>query len=326
MALRGTGPAVVFQPKPRPNVLLLSVDTLRADYLGAYGARVKTPTIDRLAKSGILFDRAVSHVPITLPSHASIFTGAYPIAHGVRDNGAFRLAEEKVSLAETFGAAGYRTAAFVGSFALDSRFGLDQGFELYDDFYGDTGGFNDFSISERVADDVLKPALAWLSEQNDSSWFAFVHLYDPHAPYVAPVTFRQAHPEDPYAAEVAYIDDALGRFLEALRERGLLDNTLIVFTSDHGEGLGEHGEKTHAMFAYDSTLHVPLILKWEGVLPESRRVPSRVRLIDVAPTVLEMAGLDTFEGNQGGVAPSVDSGTVPGERIARATSKHLRST
>lgn len=297
--LPGRGPEVDFQPKASPNVLLISVDTLRADYLGAYGARVATPSIDHLAQKGTLFDIAVSHVPITLPSHASLFTGTYPIAHGVRDNGAFRLAEENQTLAEAFEAAGYRSAAFVGSFALDSRFGLGQGFELYNDYYGDTGGFNDFSISERVADDVLEPALAWLSELGDSSWFAFVHLYDPHAPYVAPVAFRQAYPDDAYAAEVAYADDALGRFLDALRDRHLLENTLILFTSDHGEGLGEHGEKTHGMFAYDSTLRVPLIFVWEGVLPEARRVLSRVRLIDVAPTVLELAGLDAVEGHQG---------------------------
>jgi arylsulfatase A-like enzyme/Flp pilus assembly protein TadD len=275
------------------------VDTLRADYLAPYGGAVETPFADALAAEGIVFERTVSHVPITLPSHASIFTGRYPLAHGVRDNGSYRLAESETTLAEAFTSAGYRSAAFVGSFALDSRFGLDQGFELYDDFYGDTSPFDDFAISERSADDVLAPALAWIREAQATRWFVFLHLYDPHAPYVAPPAFRERHPGDAYGGEVAYVDDALGRFVKELRELGVMDNTLVILTSDHGESLGEHGEKTHGMFAYESTMHVPLIMSWNGVLPEGVRVQARVRLVDVAPTLMELVGLPSPPGQQG---------------------------
>lgn len=282
-----------------PNVLFISVDTLRADHLGAYGARIATPHIDRLASEGVLFERAVSHVPITLPSHTTMLTGTYPIDNGVRDNGSFRLEEDKETLAELFRRAGYHTGAFVGSFALDSRFGLDQGFEVYDDYYGDSSAFNDFSISERPADAVVAPALEWIEGLRDGRWFAFVHLYDPHSPYSPPAPFRETHRDDLYSGEIAYVDDVLGRFLQELEDRGSMKNTLVVFTSDHGEGLGEHGEKTHGMFAYDATLHVPLIFRWKGVLPEGRRVPTRVRLIDIASTVVEMTGVTGSSSNQG---------------------------
>ncbi len=287
-----------LRPKPSPNVLLVSIDTLRADYLGAYGASVPTPAIDALANGGVVFERAVAQVPITLPSHASLFTAAYPFGHGVRDNGSFRLAAEKRTLTETFRAAGYRTAAFVGSFAIDSRFGLDQGFELYDDFYGDTSALEDFAISERRAADVLAPALDWLSRTGEAPWFAFVHLYDVHAPYDPPAPFRERFASDLYRGEVAYVDEALAGFLEKLRSRGRLENTIVVVTSDHGEGLGEHGERTHGMFAYETTLRVPLIFSWEGVLAP-RRVASRVRLLDVAPTLLALARLDLLPASQG---------------------------
>jgi arylsulfatase A-like enzyme/Tfp pilus assembly protein PilF len=287
--------------KPSPNVLLISIDTLRADHLGAYGASVRTPGLDALAKAGVVFERAVAQVPITLPSHASLFTATYPFTHGVRDNGSFRLPAETRTLTETFRAAGYRTGAFVGSFALDSRFGLDQGFELYDDFYGDRSALEDFAISERRAAEVLAPALEWLSRPpppEDAPWFAFVHLYDVHAPYDPPSPFRERFASDPYRGEVASVDEALAGFFEDLRSRGELENTLVVVTSDHGEGLGEHGERTHGMFAYETTLRVPLIVSWEGVL-SPRRVASRVRLLDVAPTLLALAGLDPLPASHG---------------------------
>jgi arylsulfatase A-like enzyme/predicted Zn-dependent protease len=311
---RGGGGATMPTGLAPPDVLFISIDTLRADHLGAYGARVPTPHIDRLASEGVLFERAVSHVPITLPSHTTMLTGTYPIYNGVRDNGSFRLDTDKETLAELFRVAGYHTGAFVGSFALDSRFGLDQGFEVYDDYYGDSSAINDFSISERPADAVVKPALEWIAGLSDERWFAFVHLYDPHAPYSPPSPFRETHGDDLYSGEVAYVDDVLGRFLGELEERGSMKNTLVVLTSDHGEGLGEHGEKTHGMFAYDATLHVPLIFRWKGVLPQGRRVPSRVRLIDIASTLVEMTGVSGSASNQGeslvplifGDAPAAD--------------------
>jgi arylsulfatase A-like enzyme/Flp pilus assembly protein TadD len=278
-------------------VLLISIDTLRADHLGAYGGKVETTNIDRLGAEGVVFERAVSQVPITLPSHASILTGTYPFSHQVHDNGSYRLAAEKESLAERLREHGYRTGAFVGSFALDSRFGLDQGFDVYDDLYGEAGGLIEFGISERPANAVLEPALSWILESRARKWFAFVHLYDPHAPYAPPDEYR-SRAANPYDGEILYVDDALGDFLGRLREAGALENTLIVLTADHGEGLGEHGEKTHGMFAYESTLHVPLILSWPGALPPGR-VKSRVRLIDVAPTVVEVTGAGSLEGYSG---------------------------
>ncbi len=287
-----------FAPRPSPNVLLVSIDTLRADHLGCYGAKAKTPTIDGLAADGVLFERAVSHVPLTLPSHASLLTGIYPIAHGIRDNGAFRLAPVHRTLASLFHDRGYRTGAFVGSFPLDSRFGLDQGFDVYDDVNGE-GAFYDIKIAERPADEVLKPAAAWIEKTAGDPYFAFVHLYDPHSPYEPPPPFAERFGSDPYTGEIAYVDDALGRFLSRLRASGRMDNTVVVITSDHGEGLGEHGEKTHGMFAYDSTLHVPLIFHWKDSLPRGLRVSARVRLIDVAPTLAMLAGLPAFPGFQG---------------------------
>jgi arylsulfatase A-like enzyme/predicted Zn-dependent protease len=287
-----------FDPRPSPNVLLVSIDTLRADHLGSYGAKTKTPTLDALAAEGVLFERAVSHVPLTLPSHASLFTGTYPIAHGIRDNGAFRLAATHRTLASLFRERGYRTGAFVASFPLDSRFGLDQGFEIYDDVYGE-GSWYDIKIAERPADEVLKPAAAWIEETAEKPYFAFVHLYDPHSPYEPPAPFAARFAGDPYTGEVAYVDDALGRFFERLTAAGRMDNTIVVVTADHGEGLGEHGEKTHGMFAYESTLRVPLIFRWKDALPHGLRIPARVRIVDVAPTLVSLAGLPTFSGFQG---------------------------
>src|SRR5262245_47272891 len=199
----GPGRALHFAPKPSPNVLLVTIDTLRADHLGCYGAKTKTPTLDALAAEGVLFEKALSHVPLTLPSHASLFTGTYPIAHGIRDNGAFRLAETHRTLASLFRERGYRTGAFVASFPLDSRFGLDQGFEVYDDVYGE-GSWYDIKIAERPADEVLKPAAAWIEGAEGRPFFAFVHLYDPHSPYEPPAPFSTRFASDLYTGEVAY--------------------------------------------------------------------------------------------------------------------------
>lgn len=284
---------------PQPNVLLVSVDTLRADHLGAYGSKTPTPVIDALAREGVLFEKAVSQVPVTLPSHTCLLTGTYPVFNGVRDNGSFRLDATHETLAEAFRRAGYHTGAFVGSFALDSRFGLDRGFDVYDDYYGDTSEYNDFAISERPAESVLRSAMKWLGTARDKPWFAFVHLYDPHAPYAPPPPFREQFRSDLYRGEIAYVDRALGAFLEELRRMAPQEQTLIVLVSDHGEGLGEHGEKTHGMFAYDATLHVPLIMSWKGVLSPGVRVASRVRSIDVAPTLLALASLPPLAAQQG---------------------------
>ncbi len=285
------GTDVIRAPSARPNIVFISIDTLRADHIGAYGdARASTPTLDALAAQGVLFEKAVSHVPMTLPSHASMFTSLTPPRHGVRDNGTFVLGQRHETLAEVLGASGYRTGAFVGAFVLDAQFGLDQGFERYDDDVEGT------AENDRGADEVLDATRHWIDEAaDDVPWFAFVHLFDPHAPYEPPGAFAERFASDPYAGEIAYVDDALGRFLRELP----LDNTLVVVTSDHGEGLGEHKERTHGMFGYESTLHVPLLFHWRAGLPGGRRVPSRVRHVDVAPTILELVGIEppaTFDG------------------------------
>lgn len=273
------------------NLLLVTIDTLRPDRLGCYGSAAGlTPRLDRLASGGVVFEDVLAHVPLTLPSHASLFTAKFPTHHGVHDNGTFRLAEGNETLAVRLHRAGYETAAFVGAFVLDARFGLDRGFDLYDDYYGEKRSFESFTELERPAEKVLAPAERWLDRERSSPWFVWVHLYDPHAPYEAPEPFRSAHRDDPYGAEVAHVDDALGRFLDRLRERGLLDHTLIAVVGDHGESLGEHGESTHGTFAYNATLSVPWILWARGI--EAGRFDERVRLVDAVPTILDLLGAE----------------------------------
>jgi arylsulfatase A-like enzyme/Flp pilus assembly protein TadD len=266
------------------NVLLVTIDTLRFDKVGAYGGGSLTPVIDALAGSGVRFAHAYAHAPLTLPSHASILTGLSPLGHGVHNNGTFRLDASIETLATRLEAGGYRTGAFVGAFVLDSRFGLARGFDEYDDRYGEERGLLNFGFVERTADRVLAPALAWI-EQQPSPWFAWVHLFDPHAPYAAP----ERVVDEAYDNEVAYTDRALGRFLDRLRAAGRLERTLIVLTADHGESLGDHGETTHGLFAYDATLRVPLVFQAPTLAPAVVPAP-RVSHADILPTVLELLG------------------------------------
>jgi arylsulfatase A-like enzyme/Flp pilus assembly protein TadD len=274
------------------NLLFITIDTLRPDRIGAYGSTAGlTPHLDRLAEEGIVFENVLAHVPVTLPSHTTIFTAKLPPRHGVHDNGTFRVGEEQETLARRLKAHGYQTAAFVGAFVLDARFGLDRGFDLYDDFYGEKRAFASFTELERRAEAVLSPAEAWLAKRGSAPWFAWIHLFDPHAPYEAPEAFRSRLASDPYGAEVAYVDSVLGDFLARARSRGLLEKTLVVVASDHGESLGEHGEATHGTFAYNATLSVPWILWAKGLEPS--RFSPRVRLVDVAPTVLDLLGIES---------------------------------
>ncbi len=286
LSAKNTPPA----PGSRPlNVLLVTIDTLRADYLSCYGSQVvKTPHIDRLAKDGILFQYAFAHNVVTLPSHINILTGTYPMYHGVRDNAGFRLGQESVTLAEVLRQQGYKTGAFVGSFPLDDRFGLNQGFDLYDDFYGDTGAQTDFSFVERPAERVIEPAIEWITANEKKHWFCWIHVFDPHSPYNPPRPFRDQYPENFYGGEVAYIDFALGHLFEFLRESESEKNTLIVITSDHGEGLGDHKEKTHGVFVYNSTLQVPLIIYQKELFREPKVIRQKARHIDIMPTILEI--------------------------------------
>jgi len=272
------------------NVLLITIDTLRANRLGCYGSTGGlTPALDRLAAEGIRFETVYAHAPLTLPSHTSLFTGLYPLSHGVHDNGSFRVPASQGTLASALHDEGYRTAAFIGAFVLDSRFGLDHGFDLYEDDYGDKSSLSVFETVERPAEEVVAPAERWIKQASEKPWLAWLHLYDPHAPYEAPSSFRTKHSDDPYGAEIAYVDDVLGDFLERLRGSGVLNRTLVVVTADHGESLGEHSEMRHGVFAYDSTIRVPLLLWGDSLSPQVFSAP--VRHVDLMPTLLDLLGV-----------------------------------
>ena len=271
------------------SILLVTIDTLRADHVGAYGSTAGlTPVTDRLAGEGIRFADTHAHVPLTLPSHATLLTGNYPTRTGVHDNGTFRLGET-ATLATVLKGAGYRTGAFVGSFVLDARFGLNRGFDVYDDRM--IGSSADLELVQRTADEVLQPALNWIASGQGTSdrFFAWIHLYDPHEPYTPPEPFRSRYAGDPYAGEIAYADRALGSFLDQLRARVDPARIFVIVASDHGESLGEHGERTHGLFAYESTLRVPLVM-WAPARLQPGVTPGSVRLVDVAPTILDLVG------------------------------------
>lgn len=240
------------------NVLLITIDTLRADRLGAYGyAGSETPNIDRLAAEGVRFERVTTTVPATLPAHASIMTGLQPFEHGVRNNGSFVLRDEVTTLAERFAAAGYATGGFIAAVVLDAQFGIAQGFERFGGltrYQGETGDMS----GERPGESVVDEAGAWIRGQT-GPFFAWVHMYDPHDPYAAPEPYGSRYADSPYDGEVAYADAMVGRLRQALEESGAADSTLIVLTADHGEALGDHGEEGHSFFIYDSTIRVPLI-------------------------------------------------------------------
>ena len=272
------------------NVLLVTIDTLRVDRVGAYGhAAGLTPTLDRLAAEGLRFDSVRAPAPLTLPSHASLMTGRIPPHHGVRDNGTYRLDAAQPTLAAAIKTAGYQTGAFVGAFVLDARFGLARGFDLYDDQYGQRPALGRLAVVERSAEQVTTRAATWIRSA-PGPWFAWVHLYDPHEPYAPPEPFASTYASMPYDGEVAYADAALGRMLDDLQGAGRLDRTLVVVAADHGEGLGDHGERTHGLFAYDSTLRVPLIV-WCRSRIQPRVLVEPAGLVDVAPTILDLVGI-----------------------------------
>ncbi len=281
----------------RPNVLLVTVDTLRADRLGAYGATFgATPSLDRLATRGVRFATAIAHAPLTAPSHASILTGLLPPRHGVRENGAFVLPAGLPTLAERFAAEGYRTAAFVSGFPLDHRFGLGRGFVHYDDQLPHGSDPRRAPYVERPGDATTEAARRWIRGAG-GSWCAWIHYFDPHAPYEAPTLVAARFPGHPYEAEIAFVDASLGDLLDELetREPG---RTLVLVTADHGEGLGDHGEATHGVFLYDSTLRVPFLLAGPGV-DAGRVVETVARGVDVLPTLLDLAGLPPLPASDG---------------------------
>src|SRR5262245_4715203 len=284
------------------NVLLVTIDTLRQDRVGAYGHGSLTPTLDRLASNGVRFAHAFTTAPLTLPAHASILTGLLPLRHGIHNNTAFRLDEQTPTLATQLARAGYRTGAFVGAFVLDARFGLNRGFAVYDDHLPHTDRAT-FHFAERRAADVVRLAGDWIlnpqstinpqsainqqSAISNQQWFAWVHLFDPHAPYEAPAEYQQGG-RAPYDGEVAYTDAMLGALLARLQAARALDRTLVVVTADHGESLGEHGETTHGLFGYDSALAVPLIVSAPGATAGVVEAP--VSHVDVTPTILDLVG------------------------------------
>jgi choline-sulfatase len=273
------------------NLVVITLDTFRADRLGAYGStRGLTPHLDRLAHEGVLFDTTASVAPLTLPAHASLFTGRFPPGHGVHENadvlGAGRGGE---TLAERLGRAGFRTGAFVASTVLDPSRGVNRGFSHYDavpprrDASGRPRG-------RRRADEVVARAVQWLDVVAGARFFAWLHVYDAHAPYEAPAPDRDA-PGHPYDRAVAFIDAQIGHWLDLLARRGLLDRTVVVVVGDHGESLGEHGEWTHGLFLYESVLHVPLLIRAPGAGRRGRRVSGLTRSVDVMPTVLALLGV-----------------------------------
>lgn len=279
------------------NILLITVDTWRYDRVGLHGRFVKTPHIDRLAAESLRFTRAFSHTPCTLPAHANILTGTTPLSHGISDNSGFRLKEDFLTLAEFFREKNWHTAAFIAAFPLDSRFGLDQGFELYDEQYQSHSEHEGF-FSERPANELVDSFIAWKEKLEDpKNWFAWIHLFDPHQPYFPPEPFASEYPDDPYSGEVAYTDQELGRLWQWMRGNGVYDNTLIVLTADHGEGLGDHGERTHAYFAYNSTIHVPLFIRIPGT--RAAVVEENVCHVDIFPTLCQALGMEPPEGLHG---------------------------
>lgn len=284
---------------PRPlSVLLVTLDTTRADRLGCYGrAGAATPNLDALAARGVLFRQAYAHVPLTCPSHASMLTGRLPTRHGVRDNGGYVLAPEIPTVAERFQAAGHRTGAFVSAFVLDRRFGLARGFGTYHDRVppGRAADQGDPSHRSVRAEDTVGRAMQWLSAATAQPFFLWVHLFDPHHPYEPPEPFASRFRADPYDGELAYLDAQLGRLIEAAAARG----ALVAVMGDHGEGLGDHQEVTHSYFVYSNTQRVPFLLSLPGHLPAGTAVDGVVRGVDLAPTLLDLAGLPALPETDG---------------------------
>jgi len=285
------------------NLLVITIDTLRADSIGAYGYEPAiTPNLDKLAREGVLFENCYSPVPLTLPSHSSIFTGRYPPAHGVRDHGTYMLPEAEITLAEKMKEKGYHTFGLVSAFVLLSKFGISQGFDVFDDSLETHKMYNNF-ISEIPATSVYKKFLHWFEKNHNKQFFAWIHLYDPHTPYKAPKQYAEKFKDDlkgQYDAEIAFTDEVVGKIIAVLERKNILENTLVVIMSDHGEAFGEHEEQGHGIFCYDEVLKVPMIFYNLELLPQKGlRVKNRVNLVDFMPTILELYGMDIPSGVQG---------------------------
>jgi arylsulfatase A-like enzyme/Tfp pilus assembly protein PilF len=281
----------VVHPAPAaPSLLLITIDTLRADHVGAYGAKSgATPTLDALAAAGTRFDQVQTAVPLTGPSHATILTGVYPPSHGVRGNVVFTLGAEHPTLATRLKRRGYRTAAFVGAYPVAAAFGFGQGFDTFDEEFHETSPID--QGAERRANEVADAALKWLGAADAAPFFAWLHFYDPHAPYTPPSPYAERFAGRPYDGEIAFADAQVGRVLEALRASGRDRDTIVMVLADHGEGLGDHHELTHAVLTYQSTMRVPLIVSGPRIAA-GRVVAARVGTIDLVPTALALLGAD----------------------------------
>ena len=295
------GPATAGPPEAlrHANVLLITIDTLRADRVGAYGSRAGlTPTLDRLAAEGVRIDRAYAHVPLTLPSHTTLMTGALPFTNGVRDNGSFRFDQQRPTLATTLQGAGYRYRRVRRVVRARCPLRPQRRLRRLRRSQRLAPGGRRSGVLERRADAMVDAALAWIGAASPAAppWFAWLHLYDPHDPYDPPEPFKSRLPGDAYGAEVAFADAQVGRALQALRERGQLDRTLVVVAADHGESLGEHQERTHGLFVYEATTRVPLLLWAPAALPPAV-VAGPVGLADVMPTVLDLVGVAAVPGD-----------------------------
>lgn len=268
-----------FLGKTKSNILLITIDTLRFDHLSIHSDQyLQTPHIDKIAKHGVDFTRAFAHTPLTLPSHTNILTGTTPLYHGISDNNRFSLNERFLTLAEFLKSLGYKTGAFVGSFVLSQYFGLNQGFDTYSE---------PIKKDTFIAEEVITPVIAWLERQNNE-WFCWVHLWDPHAPYSPPSPFKEQFRNDPYSGEIAYVDKQLGRLFDFLEKKQLMETTLIIITGDHGESLGEHGEYEHGYFAYNSTIHIPLIVYYHEI--PVQKINTNVSHSDIFPFICDYLG------------------------------------
>jgi len=297
-------------PYPEASVVLVSIDTLRADRLPLYGyAKGATPGLDALGREGIVFERVYSHCPLTLPAHASLFTGLLPPHHGVRDNQGFSLGSDKLTLASRFRAVGLETGAAVSAYVLRAATGIAQGFDTYDDALPVDASVEALAAQQRDGAQSVDSLLRWIEARPAGGrFFAFLHLYEPHAPYTPPPSFQGF--ADPYDGEVAYADELVGRLVSRQRERGRLERTLLAVTADHGEGLGDHGEQEHGFFLYREAVQVPLIVRLPGGARGGTRVRGTVAQVDVPATLLDLAGVpaDGLDGHSQRLA--IDKGVA----------------
>jgi arylsulfatase A-like enzyme/cytochrome c-type biogenesis protein CcmH/NrfG len=285
------------------SLVLVTLDTTRADRIGAFGGTtVPTPNLDEIAYEGTRFLQAISQVPLTLPAHASILTGRYPASHGVRHNGIFRLPDDEPTVTQRLKEAGFNTAAFVGAYVLNRGFGLEKGFDVYDDIPKDryTGGRDILYEAQRTADEVNAAVFRWLDARPQGRLFLWVHYYDPHVPYAPPETPGRTLHGKGYDREISYMDHAFGDLMRRLRREGLLDRSLVVVVGDHGESLGEHRELTHGVFLYEGAVRVPLMFRAPGHVPRKRAVQGPAELVDLAPTILDYLELPPMDGVEGG--------------------------